>query len=128
MLEIIKVADFLYEYIFTKFKVPREIVTDQGVQFTSNLITELMNKYMVHREKSLPYHPQAKGLVEITNKEIESILTKTIALYKQDWATRLLEAIWAYRTTWKRTIGFTPFDFLYGKLELMPIDFQHKTL
>ena len=29
-----KVAYFLYECIFTKFGVPREIVTDQGAQFT----------------------------------------------------------------------------------------------
>jgi transposase InsO family protein len=32
------VADFLYEDIFTRFGVPREIVTDQGTQFTSKPI------------------------------------------------------------------------------------------
>ena len=36
------VADFLYEDIFTCFGVPREIVTDQGTQFTSKLIQSLM--------------------------------------------------------------------------------------
>ena len=51
-----KVEKFLYECMFTRFRVPREIVTDQGPQFTSNLITELMKKYMVHHGKSSPYH------------------------------------------------------------------------
>ena len=37
-----KVAKFLYEEIFTCYKVLRELVTYQGVQFTSNLITEVM--------------------------------------------------------------------------------------
>ena len=32
------VADFLYEDIFTRFDIPKEIVTDQGTQFTSKLI------------------------------------------------------------------------------------------
>ena len=32
------VEDFLYEDIFTRFGVPREIVTNQGTQFTSKLI------------------------------------------------------------------------------------------
>jgi hypothetical protein len=32
------VANFLYEDIFVCFGVPREIVTDQGTQFTSRLI------------------------------------------------------------------------------------------
>ena len=55
------VADFLYEYIFTKLGVPREIVMDQAAQFTSNLIIELMKKYMIHHGTSSPYHPQANG-------------------------------------------------------------------
>ena len=36
------VVDFLYEDIFTCFGVPREIMTDQGTQFTSKLIQSLM--------------------------------------------------------------------------------------
>ena len=32
------VVSFLYEDIFTRFGVPREIVTDQGSQFTSNMM------------------------------------------------------------------------------------------
>ena len=35
-------VDFLYEDIFTHFGVPREIMTDQGTQFTSKLIQSLM--------------------------------------------------------------------------------------
>ena len=37
-----KVAEFLYEEIFTRYGVLKELVTDQGTQFTSNLILELM--------------------------------------------------------------------------------------
>ena len=104
-----KVANFLYECIFTRYKVPKEIVTNQGAQFTSNLIVELMKKYMINHGTSSPYHPQANGQVEITNKEIQSIFTKIVAIHKRDWVTQLPEAIWAYRTTWKRTTRFTPF-------------------
>ena len=49
-------------------------------------------------------------------------------MHKKDWATPLPKAIWAYRTTWKTTIGFTPFRLVYGKSSSMPIKFQHKTL
>jgi len=37
-----KVGEFLYEEIFTHYGVPKELVIDQGAQFTSNLILELM--------------------------------------------------------------------------------------
>ena len=93
-----KVVEFLYKCIFTRFGVPREIFTDQGTQFTSNLIIELMQEDMMCHGKSSPYHPQANGQDEITNWELEYVLTKTIAMHKKDWATHLLESVWAYHT------------------------------
>ena len=38
-----KVAEFLRENIFYKFGYPRELVTDQGSQFTSNMIEDLLS-------------------------------------------------------------------------------------
>jgi hypothetical protein len=35
------VVDFLFEEIFTRFGVPREIVIEQGTQFTSNLVKSI---------------------------------------------------------------------------------------
>ena len=42
-----KVAEFLYEEIFTRYGVPKELVTDQGAQFTSNMISTLMKQYNI---------------------------------------------------------------------------------
>eukprot|EP00253_Pinus_taeda_P020082 PITA_20082 len=121
------IISFLYEDIFTRFGVPREIVTDQGGQFTSNLVEKLMEEYKVKHRKSTPYHPQANGQVESTNKVLEGIITKIIHLHRRDWAERLPEALWAYRTTWRNTIGHSPYEPLYGKEVLLPIEFQVKT-
>jgi len=74
-------------------------VTDQGTQFTSHLVKAVIEQYQIQHRKSTPYHPQANGQVESTNKVIESILTKTVQLHHKDWVDRLLEALWAYRIT-----------------------------
>eukprot|EP00253_Pinus_taeda_P017066 PITA_17066 len=121
------VAQFLFEDIFTRFCVPREIVTDQGSQFTSKLMEKLMEEYKVKHRKSTPYHPQANGQVESTNKVLESIITKTIHLHRRDWAERLSEALWTYITTWRNTTGHSPYELVYGKEVLLPIEFQIKT-
>ena len=71
-------VEFIYEEIFTRFCVPREILTDQGSQFTSKLMKELTEKYGTRHCKYFPYHPQDNGKVESTNQVLESILTKTI--------------------------------------------------
>jgi len=66
-----KVAEFLRENIFYKFGYPRELVTDQGSQFTSNLIEDLLTHHRIKHNTSTPYHPQANGQVEVTNRALE---------------------------------------------------------
>ena len=36
--------------------------------------------------------------------------------------------MWAYRTTWHNTIGFSPYDLVYGKIVVFPIEFEINTL
>jgi hypothetical protein len=55
------VVEFIYEEILTRFIVPHEIVTDQGTQFTSKPMREIMEKCGIKHCKSSPYHPQANG-------------------------------------------------------------------
>jgi len=120
-------VEFIYEDIFTFLIVPRKIVTDQGTQFTSKLMKELTKKYGIKHCKSSPYQPQVNGQVESTNKVLEAILTKIVQLHHWDWADRLPEALWAYRTTWRNTTGHTPYELVYGKQVLLPIEFQVRT-
>ena len=92
------------------------------------MISVLKKQYNIRHWKSSPYHPQANRQVEVTNWEIENILTKIVHLHINDWNRKLPEAIWAYRTTWKTTTRFTPFEILYGKVAILSIEFEHKTL
>eukprot|EP00253_Pinus_taeda_P027432 PITA_27432 len=87
-----KVAKFLRENIFYKFGYPKELVTDQGSQFTSNLIEDLLAHHKIKHRTSTPYHPQANGQVEVTNRALEGILTKVVSSNRKDWADRLVEA------------------------------------
>eukprot|EP00253_Pinus_taeda_P022690 PITA_22690 len=82
-----------------------------------------------HKHKiTTPYHPQANGQVESTNKVIEAILTETVASHRRDWASRLSEALWAYRTTWRNTTNHSPYQLVFGKEPIFPIEFEIRTL
>lgn len=120
-------VDFLFEDIFTRFGVPREIVIDQGAQFTSKLVHAITEQYQIKHWKSSPYYPQANEQVESINKVLEAIMTKTIQQHHKGWADRLPEAPWAYKTTRRNTTGHTPYELVYGKQVLFPIEFQVKT-
>ena len=83
------VIDLLYGEIFTHFRVPKEVVTDGEPQFLSNQFEALLRKYHIQHRIASPYHPQANGQVESTNKVIEDILTKMVKSHCRDWANRL---------------------------------------
>ena len=48
------VVKFLYEFIFIRYGILRELQSDQGPQFTSNLIATIMEEYKI-QHGNLPH-------------------------------------------------------------------------
>lgn len=121
-------AKFLYENIFTRFGLPIEIVSDQGVHFINEVIAFLLEEFMVVHKRSAPYHPQANGQAESSNKTICTALTKVVSESRTDWEQKLSSVLWAYRTAYKTAVGATPFDLVYGINAILPMEFLLPTL
>eukprot|EP00731_Ephydatia_muelleri_P015573 Em0008g1293a len=62
--------------IFARVGIPEEILTDQGSNFTSQLLAEMYQLLHVHPIQTTPYHPQTDGLVERFNKTLKEMLRK----------------------------------------------------
>ena len=121
-------AKFLYEYVFTRYGLPIEIVSDQGVHFINEVIEFLLEEFMVIHRRSAPYHPQANGQAESTNKILCTALTKVVENSRTDWEQKLHSVLWAYRTAYKTSIGTTPFNLVYRLDAILPIEFLIPTL
>ena len=65
-------------------------------------------------ENSSPYYPQANGQVEAINKVLKTMLQRIVGEQKINWHLNLYSTLWAYQTTVKNAIGFTPFHLVYG--------------
>ena len=64
--------------LFSRHGIPREILTDQGINFTSSLLQELYKMLGVTSLRTMPYHPQTDGLVERFNKTLKQMLRRLI--------------------------------------------------
>ena len=100
---------FLYEYIWCRFGCQIELISDHGSHFLNSVIYELTHHYVVVHKKSTPYYPQANGLAKFTNKTLQTIMKKIVNENRTDWDTKLHNALWAYRTSYKTSVQSTPF-------------------
>ena len=121
-----EVLRFITRCIFARYGCPRAIISDDGSHFNNSHFRALLKKYGVHHCITMPYHPQANEQVEVSNQEVKTILKKIIRPDGKDWAHKLPDALWAYRTTYKIPIGMSPFRLIFGKACHLPIELEHQ--
>ena len=101
-------------------------MTEGGSHFTHGSFRKALAKYDVNHRIPSPYHPQASGKVELTNREIKLILQKIVNSSRKDWSKKLGDALWAYRTAYKNPMGMSPYKMVYGKACHLPLELDHK--
>jgi transposase InsO family protein len=112
--------------IFPRFGTPRILISDGGTQFTGKNFKKCLSKLGIEHRVSTAYHPQTNGQAEKSNRQLKSILNKTIEKGGKDWSKKLNGTLWAYRTALKTPIGMTPYQFIYGKACHVPVELEHK--
>ena len=108
--------------IFARVGIPEEMLTDQGSNFTSQLLSEIYQLLHVHPIRTSPYHPQTDGLVERFNITLKAMLRKVAAEDELNWDKWLPYLLFVYREVPQDSTGFSPFEPLYGRAVRGPLD------
>ena len=78
------VIKFLKKNIFSRYGVPRVLISDEGSHFCNAQLQKVLGHYHVRHKVASPYHPKTNGQEEVSNKELKRILEKPVASSKKD--------------------------------------------
>jgi transposase InsO family protein len=115
------VVEALVTNFFCRFGIPKELHSDQGRNFESRLLQEVLQRLGVSKTRTMPLHPQSDGMVERYMKTVEH-LRKVAASHQRDWDERLPLFLLAYRASTHNTMGSTPASLVFGRELQLPCD------
>jgi hypothetical protein len=119
--ESFTVATAIFEKWICRFGAPLEIITDQGKEFCSKLSKDLFQIMGISHSTTSAYHPQCNSQAEVANKTIAKYLASYVSESTLDWENYLAPMMFAYNTSFHRSIQNTPFFLTMGMEARQPL-------
>ena len=120
--QALTVGDKIVTEFICTFGVPRQIHTDQGREFESELFLTLCQKLGIEKTRTTPYRPQSDGLVERFNRTLQQMLTSYANDNRNNWDENLPYVLMAYRSSIQESTGCSPNMLMFGRENNSPID------
>jgi len=107
--------------IFSRMGLPHQILTDHGAQFTGALMRQLTTMLHFDHIHTTAYHPQSNGVLERLHSTLEAIIGKARSSGLV-WVKQLPFVLFALRQSPNRSLGFSPYELVYGQHVRTPLD------
>lgn len=111
-----RVARKLWDNFFCIYGFPQRLHSDQGANFESELIAELLVLSGVDKSHTSPYHPMGNGSTERFNRTLGNMLRSLPPRSKQKWPQMVQTMTFVYNCTVHETTGFAPFYLMFPRL------------
>ena len=115
-------TQLLMDTLIRRFGVPRAIVSDRDVRFTSAAWTSFWGQLHTELRMSNAYHPQSDGQTERANRTMLQILRSTVDTTQTDWDTKLAAAEIAVNSAMQASTGVSPYHLNHGREMHLAVD------
>ena len=109
-------------HVFSRFGLPKQLLSDRGPEFESNLFCELMEWLEIDKLRTTAYKPSTNGVVERFHRTLNSMLGKIVSDSQRNWDECLPAVMAAYRASPHDSTGFSPNKLFLGRENRMPLD------
>ena len=116
------VAKVLMDHVFSRFGMPKRLLSDQGKEFESELFQELCKRMDIEKIRTTAYKPSTNGCVERFHRTLNSMIGKVVHSNHRDWDERLPSIMAAYRAARHESTGYSPNFLVLGRENRAPLD------
>jgi hypothetical protein len=111
-----QMAELMFEHIYKLHGLPRFIVSDRDVLFTSTFWKHLHSLVGTKLNMSSAYHPQSDGGTERANRTVTHMLRQCIDANQKDWVSKLPAIEFAMNSARSESSGYSPFFLNNGRM------------
>lgn len=110
------VAELIFAEVYKHHGLPRSIVSDRDVLFTSLFWTHLHKLMGVKLRMSSAYHPESDGSTERANRTVTQMLRQCVKPNQKDWVVKLPAIEFAINLAKSDSTGYAPFFLNTGRM------------
>jgi transposase InsO family protein len=103
------IAELMFENVYKHHGLPKTIVSDRDVLFTSTFWEHLNKLIGIKLKMSSAYHPQTDGATERANRTITQMLRQCIDPKQKDWVNKIPTIQFAINSARSESTGYAPF-------------------
>ncbi len=108
--------------VFCIYGFSTRIHTDQGTNFESTLVAELLKLAGIEKSHTTAYHPMGNGGTERFNRTLGSMLRSLPLKEKHKWPEQIQTLTFAYNATVHETTSYAPFQLMFGRIPKLPVN------
>ena len=121
-LDAVNIAILFFLEIYKLHGLPLSIFSDRDTRFLGHFCRSLWNLLGTSLDMSSAYHPQTDGQTEVTNRSLGNLLCCLVGDNIKSWDIKLGQAEFAHNHAFNRSLGFCPFQVVYGLIPRAPLD------
>ena len=116
------IATLFFDEIVRLHRLPKTIVSDRDVKFTSYFWKTLRHKTGTLLKFSTAFHPQTDGQTEVVNRSLGNLLRCLVGEHPRNWDLILPTTEFAFNNSINRITGKSPFEIVHEFKPRSPID------
>ena len=116
------VADIIIKEVICRYGAFRELHSDQGRNFESQLFQEICRTFEILKTRTTPLHPQSDGFIERSFRTVNRLLKAAVEEQGQEWDQIVPFIMMFYRSTPHSTTKLTPNRLVFGREVQLPLE------